>query len=115
MISILGLAAVMVSVEQFWGKEAGGSTLEARHCLVLLDVIASLPFLGLKTSGSVKTSPCIELTSEQGEQDLVPGGRGGASNDWHLLGGNELIGDLLGTDVKKDPIDLLIISILFPD
>ena len=78
-------------------------------------MIASLPFLGLKTSESVKTSPCIELTSEQGEQDLVPGGRGGASNDWHLLGGNELIGDLLGTDVKKDPIGLLIISILCPD
>ena len=106
----------MVSVEQFWGKEAGGSTLEARHCLVLLDVIASLPLLGVKTSESVKTSPFIELTLEQeGEQNLVPGGRGGASNDWHLLGGNELIGDLLGTDVKKDPIGLLIISILFPD
>ena len=70
-------------------------------------MIASLPFLGLKTSESVKTSPCIELTSEQGEQDLVPGGRGGASNDWHLLGGNELIGDLLGTDVKKDPISIV--------
>ena len=106
----------MVSVEQFWGKEAGGSTLEARHCLVLLDVIASLPFLGLKTSGSVKTSPCNELTSEQeGEQDLFPGGKGGAIDDWHPLGGNELVGDLLGTDVKIDPIGLLIISILCPD
>ena len=121
MISILGLAAVMVSVEQFWGKagkEAEGSILEARHCLVLLDVIAFLPFLGLETSESVKTSPFIELTSEQGEQDLVPRnprGKGGASNDWHLLGGNELVGDLLGTDVKIDPIGLLIISILCPD
>ena len=55
---------------------------------MLLDVIASLPFLGLKTSESVKTSPFIELTSEQeGEQDLVLGGRGGACDDWHLLGG----------------------------
>ena len=106
----------MVSVEQFWGKEAGGSTLEARHCLVLLDVIASLPFLGLKTSGSVKTSPCIELTSEQEDEPaLVPGGRGGANNDWHLLGGNELVEDLLGTGVKIDPTGLLIISILCPD
>ena len=78
-------------------------------------MITSLPFLGLKTSGSVKTSPCIELTSEQGEQDLVPGGRGGASNDWHLLVGNELVGDLLGTDVKVDPTGLLIISILCSD
>ena len=98
------------------GKEAGGSTLEARHCLVLLDVIAFLPFLGLKTSESVKTSPFIELTSEQeGEQNLVPGGIGGASNDWHLLGGNELVGDLLGTDVKIDPTGLLTISFLCPD
>ena len=30
--------------------EAGGSTLEARHLLVLLDLIASLPFLGVETS-----------------------------------------------------------------
>ena len=78
-------------------------------------MIASLPFLGLKTSGSVKTSPCIELTSEQGEQDLVPGGRGGASDDKHLLGGKELVEDLLRTDVIIDPIGLIIISILCPD
>ena len=70
MISILGLAAVMVSVEQFWVEEIGG---------------------------------------------LVPGKGGGVIEDWHPLGGNELVGDLLGTDVKIDPIGLLIISILCPD
>ena len=61
----MGSAAFMVSVEQFGGEKAGGSTLEAMHRLVLLDSIASLPFLGVETSESVKTSPCIELTSEQ--------------------------------------------------
>ena len=106
----------MPSMEQFWDKGPGGSTLEARHRLVLLDLIASLPFLGLKTSESEKTSPCIELTSEiDGEQDLVLGGRGGASDDKHLLGGKELVEDLLGTDVILDPIGLIIISILCPD
>ena len=60
---ILG-SGLRVSVEQFWGEEAGGSNLEARHRLVLLDLIASLPFLGVETSESVNTSPCIELTSE---------------------------------------------------
>ena len=77
MTSILGSAAFMVSVEQFRGEGAGGSTL------------------GLKTSGSVKTSPCIKLACEQeGEQDLV------------LLGGKEeeLVGDVLGTDVEIDPM-----------
>ena len=112
----MGSAAFMVSVEQFWGEKAGGSTLEAMHRLVLLDSIASLPFLGVETSDSVKTSPCIELTSEQeGEQDLVLGGRGGASDDKHLLGGKELVEDLLGTDVIIDPMGLIIISILCPD
>ena len=77
----------MASVEQFWDSGAGGSTLEARHCLVLLDLIASLPFLGVKASESVKTFPCIELTSEQGgEQNLVLGGKGGACENWHPLG-----------------------------
>ena len=70
MISILGLAAVMVSVEQFWVEEIGG---------------------------------------------LVPGKGGGVIEDWHPLGGNELVGDLLGTDVKIDLTGLLIISILCPD
>ena len=42
----------------------------------------------------VKTSPCIELMSEQGEQNLVLGGKGGACDNWHLLG------DVLGVDVK---------------
>ena len=85
----------MVSVEQYWGEEAGGSTLEARHRLVLLDLIASLPFLWVKTSESVKTFPCIELTSEQGgEQNLVLGGKGGACENWHPLG------DVFGVDVK---------------
>ena len=85
----------MASVEQFWDSGAGGSTLEARHCLVLLDLIASLTFLGVKASESVKTFPCIELTSEQGgEQNLVLGGKGGACDNWYLLG------DVLGVDVK---------------
>ena len=103
----------MASVEQFWDAGAGGSTLEARHRLVLLDLIASLPFLGVETSESVKTSSCIELTSEQeGEQDLVLGGRGGAIDDWHLLGGKggELVGDILGVDVKMDRVGSLTIS-----
>ena len=81
----------MASVEQFWEAVAGGSTLG----------------LNLKTSESVKTSSCIELACElEGEQYLA------------LLGGKELVGDLLnllGTDVKIDPIGLLIISILCPD
>ena len=85
----------MVSVEQYRGEEAGRSTLEARHRLVLLDLIASLPFLGVKTSESVKTSPCIELTSEQeGELDLVLRGKGGACDNRHLLG------DALAVDVR---------------
>ena len=79
----------MVSLEQlFWGEGAGGLTL------------------GLKASGSVKTSPCIKLACEQeGEQDMA------------LLGGKgeELVGDVFGTDIKIDPIGLLIISILCPD
>ena len=53
-------------------------------------------------------------TKQEGEQDLVLGGRGGAIHDWHLLGGKELVGDLLGTDVKIDPTGLLIVSILCP-
>ena len=57
--------------------------------------------LGLKASESVKTS-CI-LCELEGEQYLA------------LLGGKELVGSLLGTDVKIDPIGLLIISILCPD
>ena len=49
----------------------------------------------LKTSESVKTSPCIELTSEQeGEQDLVLRGRGGK--------GGGLVGNVLGLGVKMD-------------
>ena len=102
----------MASVEQFWDSGAGGSTLEARHCLVLLDLIASLPFLGVETSESVKTSSCIELTSEQeGEQDLVLGGRGGAIDDWHLLGvkGGGIVGNVLGA-IKMDQVGSLIIS-----
>ena len=92
----------MASVEQFWDSGAGGSTLEARHCLVLLDLIAPLPILGLKTSESVKISPFIELTSEQeGEQDLVLGGRGGK--------GGGLIGNVLGV-IKMDQDGSLIIS-----
>ena len=87
--------AIMASLEQFWDEGPGGSTLEPRHRLVLLDLIASLPSLGLKTSESVKTSPCIELTSEQeGELDLVLRGKGGACNNQHLLG------DALGVDVR---------------
>ena len=94
-------------MEQFSGEKAGGSALEARHCLT---------FLGMEISESVRTSPCNELTSEQeGEQDLVLGGRGGASDDWQLLGGKELVEYLLGTDVIIDPIGLIIISILCPD
>ena len=94
MTSILGSAA-MASVEQFWDAGAGGSTREAKHRLVLLDLIASLPFLGVKTSESVKPSPCIELTSEQeGEQNLVLGGKGAACDNLHLLG------DVLGVDVE---------------
>ena len=81
----------MAFLEQFWGEGAGGSTMG----------------LNLKTSESVRTSSCIELTCEQeGDQDLV------------LLGGKgeELVGDVLGTtDVKIDPIGILIISILCPD
>ena len=95
MASILGSAAIMLLMEQFWDEGPGGSTLEARRRLVLLDLIASLPFLGVKTSESVKTSPCIELTSEQeGELDLVLRGKGGACDNWHLLG------DALGVDVR---------------
>ena len=62
--------------------------------------------LNLKTSESVRTSSCIELTCEQeGDQDLV------------LLGGKgeELVGDVLGMDVDIDPMGLLTISILCPD
>ena len=103
----------MVFVEQYWGEEAGGSTLEVRHRLVLLDLIASLPFLGVETSESVKTSSCIELTSEQeGEQDLVLGGRGGAIDDWHLLGGKGgvLFVGVLDEDVKTEGVGFLVIS-----
>ena len=103
----------MVSVEQYRGEEAGRSTLEARHRLVLLDLIASLPFLGVETSESVKTSSCIELTSEQeGEQDLVLEGRGGAIDNWHPLGGKGggLVGDELGVDVKMGRVGSLTIS-----
>ena len=85
MTSKLDSAVIMASVEQFWDAGAVGSTLEARHRLVLLDLIASLPFLGVKTSESVKTSPCIELTSEQGEQNLVT---------------RRLLGDVLGVDIR---------------
>ena len=46
---------------------------------------------------------------------LVPGKGGGVIDDWHLLDGNELVGDLLDTNVKIDPTGLLIISILCPD
>ena len=46
----------MASLEHFWDAVAGGSSLEARHRLVLLDLIASLPNLGLKTSESEKPS-----------------------------------------------------------
>ena len=112
-VSIMGSAVVMPSMEQFWDKGPGGSTLEARHRLVLLDLIASIPFLGLKTSESEKTSPCIELTSEiDGEQDLVLGGRGGACEDWHLLGGKGggLVGDVLGVDVKIGRVSSFTIS-----
>ena len=113
MTSKLGSSTFVVFVEQYWGEEAGGSTLEVRHRLVLLDLIASLPFLGVETSESVKTSSCIELTSEQeGEQDLVLGGRGGAIDDWHLLGGKGggLVGDELGVDVKMGLVGSLTIS-----
>ena len=80
----------MAFLEQFWGEGAEGSTMG----------------LNLKTSESVRTSSCIELTCEQeGDQDLV------------LLGGKEeeLVGDVLGTDVKIDTMGLLTISILSPD
>ena len=103
----------MVSVEQFWEAVAGGSSLEARHRRVLLDLIASLPFLGVKTSESVKTSPCIELTpGQEGEQDLVLGGRGVASDDWHLLGGKGgvLFVGVLDEDVKTEGVGFLVIS-----
>ena len=46
---------------------------------------------------------------------LVPGKGGGVIDDWQPLGGNGLVGDLLGTDVKIDPIGLFTISILCPD
>ena len=105
----------MLPMEQFWDEGPGGSTLEARRRLVLLDLIASLPFLGVETSESVKTSSCIELTSEQeGEQDLVLGGRGGAIDDWHLLGGKGggIVGDVLGA-IKMDQVGSF--QILWPD
>ena len=77
----------MASLEQFGGEGAGGSTL------------------GLKATEFVKTScfePTFELEGEQGKA---------------LLGDKEeeLVGDLLRTDVIIDPIGLLIISILCPD
>ena len=78
----------MACLEQFGGEGAGGSTL------------------GLKASGSVKTSSCIKLAREQeAEQDLA------------LLGGKEeeFVGDVLGTDVEVDPMVLLTIFILCPD
>ena len=63
--------------------------------------------LNLKTSESVRTSSCIKLACvQEGEQDMA------------LLGGKgeELVGDVLGTtDVKMDPIGILVISILCPD
>ena len=77
----------MASLEQFWGEGAGVFTV------------------GLKASESVKTS-CIELTCElEGEQGMA------------LLDDKEeqLVGDVLGTDVIIDPIGLIIISILCPD
>ena len=80
----------MAFLEQLWGEGAGGSTMG----------------LNLKTSESVRTSSFIGLTCEQeGDQDMV------------LLGGKEaeLVGDVLGTDVKINMIGLLIISILCPD
>ena len=62
LVTVSGIKAFLD--ELLWGEGAGGLTL------------------GLKTSESVKTSPCIELKSEQEwEQDLVLGGRGGASDD----------------------------------
>ena len=100
MTSKLGSSTFVVFVEQYWGEEAGGSTLE------------------VETSESVKTSSCIELTSEQeGEQDLVLGGRGGAIDNWHPLGGKGggLVGDELGVDVKMGRVGSLTISILRPD
>ena len=55
LVTVSGIKAFLD--ELVWGEGAGGLTL------------------GLKTSESVKTSPCIKLTPEQeGEQDLVPGG-----------------------------------------
>ena len=80
----------MAFLEQFWGEGAGGSTMG----------------LNLKTSESVRTSSCIKLAGvQEGEQDMA------------LLGGKgeELVGDVFGTDIKIDPIGLLIISILCPD
>ena len=80
----------MAILEQFWGEGAGGSTMG----------------LNLKTSESVRTSSFIGFTCEQeGDQDMV------------LLGGKEaeLVGDVLGTDVKIDTMGLLTISILSPD
>ena len=77
----------MASLEQFGGEGAGGSTL------------------GLKATEFVKTS-CFEPTCElEGEQGMA------------LLGDKEeeLVGYVLGTDVKINLIGLLIISVLGPD
>ena len=69
LVTVSGIKAFLD--ELLWGEGAGGLTL------------------GLKTSESVKTSPCIELTCEQeGDQDLVLSGGEG----------EELVGDVLDTD-----------------
>ena len=70
------------------GPQTGGSTL------------------GLKTSETGKTSPCIELTSElEVKRALAIGGRGGGSENRDLLGGKGgVLGDVLGVDMIIDRV-----------
>ena len=64
--------------------------------------------LGLKTSETGKTFPCIELTSElEVERALAFGGRGGGSENRDLLGGK---GGVLGVDMIMDRVGLSAIT-----
>ena len=62
--------------------------------------------MGLKTSETVKTSLCIELTSElEVERALAFGGRGGGSENRDLLGGKGgVLGDVLGVNMIMDRV-----------
>ena len=91
------------SLQEFCNEEARGPHPSGKN-------IPEDPAWGLiceKTSESEKTSSCIEFTMElEGEQDLDLGGRGGASKDWHLLGGKGggFIVYVLDRDVKIDAV-----------